>query len=41
MVENYFKDTKTDIYYITPHPLPNGFDWGCQCSWTLTPAESM
>ena len=26
---------------IKPHSQPNGFYWGHQCSWTLTPASSM
>ena len=27
--------------YITPHSHPNGFNWGHQCLWTLTPGNSM
>ena len=28
--------------YLTPTTYhPNGFCWGHQCSWTLTPANSM
>ena len=29
---------KLNCFY---NPHPNGFCWGCQCSWTLTPANSM
>ena len=29
------------IFFIKPHSHPNGFYWGQQCSWTLTPANSM
>ena len=24
--------------FIKPHSHPNGFYWGHQCTWTLTPA---
>ena len=40
----YFADlVRTDLFlfYIKPHSHPNGFYWGHQCSWTLTPANSM
>ena len=29
------------VFFIKPHSNPNGFYWGHQCSWTLTPANSM
>jgi len=27
--------------FLKPHSHPNGFYWGHQCSWTLTPDNSM
>ena len=28
-------------FLLKPHSHHNGFYWGLQCSWTLTPANSM
>ena len=36
-----FKKVFKKLFYIKPHYHPNGFYWGHQCSWTLTPANSM
>ena len=38
---HYLSDLyKMDIF-LKPHSHPSGFYWGHQCSWTLTPANSM
>ena len=29
------------VVFFKPHSHPNGFYWGHQCSWTLTPANSL
>ena len=37
-----FKFYTPSYYFLKkPHSHPNGFNWGHQCSWTLTPAKNM
>ena len=38
---NIVKRSLLAAHFFKPHYHPYGFYWGHQCSWTLTPANSM